>query len=46
MVVQKRRGKFVLISKTGKVLGTHDTKKGAENQERAIKISESRRKKR
>jgi predicted metallo-beta-lactamase superfamily hydrolase len=34
--VQRRGNKWVLLSKKGKVLGTHDTKKDALKQERAI----------
>ncbi len=39
-VIEKRGNKWVLLSKDrSKVLGTHDTKKDAEAQERAIKAS-------
>lgn len=42
-MIKKRGSKWVLISKTtGKVLGTHGTKKEAEKQEAAINISKAR----
>ena len=42
-MISKRGKKWVLRSKkTGKVLGTHTTKKAAESQEAAINISKAR----
>lgn len=42
-MIKKRGDKWVLVSKTtGKVLGTHSTKKAAESQEAAINISKAR----
>jgi len=39
-MIQKRRGKYVLKSKTtGKVLGRHASKAKAEKQERAIQAA-------
>lgn len=39
-VIEKRDGKFCLISKsTGKTLGCHETREGAEAQERAVQAS-------
>jgi len=37
--IRRRGNKWVLLSKTGKVLGTHDTKQQARNQEIAVQIS-------
>lgn len=43
MTIQKRGSKYVLKSKkTGKTLGTHESKTKAERQERAIQISKAR----
>ncbi len=42
MTVRKRGNKYQLVSGTGKVLGTHDTRKEAESQEKAITISKAR----
>jgi len=39
MTVRKRGKKFQLISKRGKVLGTHSSKGSALRQERAIQAS-------
>jgi len=45
-MIREKNGKFQLVSKkTGKVLGTHETRAGALGQERAIKASQKRRKK-
>ncbi|HLB95588.1 MAG TPA: hypothetical protein VJK26_01640 [Patescibacteria group bacterium] len=42
-MIRKRGKKWVLLSKeSGRVLGTHPTKKAAEQQERAITISKAR----
>ncbi|MGA2666830.1 MAG: hypothetical protein ABSE91_01910 [Patescibacteria group bacterium] len=42
-MIQKRGKKWVLLSKkTGRVLGTHPTKAGAERQEAAVNISKAR----
>lgn len=35
-MIEKRNNKFVLISKDGRVLGTHRTKTGALTQEKAV----------
>lgn len=40
--VKKRGNKWLLISDTGKVLGTHDSKAKAEAQEKAIQANKSR----
>lgn len=42
MTVERRNGKFVLRSRTGKVLGRHKTRREAEAQESAINISKAR----
>ncbi len=43
MTIKKQGDKVVLKTKDGKkTLGTHDTKAGAERQERAIQISKAR----
>lgn len=42
MTVRKSGSKFKLISSSGKVLGTHNTRAGAEKQESAIQISKAR----
>ncbi len=42
MTVRRKGGKFQLLSGTGKVLGTHDTRVQAEAQESAINISKAR----
>ncbi len=39
MTIKKRGNKFQLISKKGRVLGTHPTRAAAQAQERAIQIS-------
>lgn len=44
MTVRKRGKSFVLVSKKGKVLGTHKSKKAAMKQERAIQASKRRKK--
>ncbi len=42
-MIEKRGTKWVLLSQTtGRVLGTHPTKKAALRQERAIQISKVR----
>lgn len=42
-MIKKRGKKWVLVSKkTGRVLGTHPTKAGAERQEAAVNISKAR----
>ena len=42
-MIKKRGKKWVLLSKeSGRVLGTHPTKAGAEKQEAAINISKAR----
>jgi hypothetical protein len=43
MTVKRKGSKFVLLSRTGKVLGTHDTKAKAFKQESAIKHAKARR---
>jgi len=40
-MIVKRNDKFVLLSREGKVLGRHDSKKEAQNQEQAIEISKA-----
>lgn len=40
--IKKRGSKWVVLSKKGKVLGTHDTKKEATKQLQAIEISKHR----
>lgn len=42
MTIRAKGGKFELISRTGKVLGTHPTRAAAEKQESAINISKAR----
>jgi len=42
MTVKRVGKKFSLVSGSGKVLGTHSTRKGAERQEAAISISKAR----
>jgi len=42
MTVKRSGSKFKLVSKTGKTLGAHDSRAGAERQERAINISKAR----
>ena len=42
MVILKRGSKHVLVSKTGRILGTHKSKADAKSQERAIQISKAR----
>ena len=42
MTVKRVGKKFSLVSSSGKVLGTHSTRKGAERQEAAIGISKAR----
>ena len=45
MTIRKRGKKFVLLSKgSGRVLGTHPSKKAAAAQEAAININKARRK--
>ena len=39
--IEKRGSEYVLVSGAGKVLGTHDSKAKAEEQERAIKAAEN-----
>lgn len=42
-MIKKRGSRWVLLSKSsGRVLGTHGTKKDAEKQERAIQLSKAR----
>lgn len=43
MTVRKEGSKWVTRSKDGKLLGKHDTKKGAERQLRAVEASKRRR---
>ena len=45
MTVVKSGSKYKLVSKTGKTLGTHDTRREAHQQEKAIKSSQARRRK-
>lgn len=46
MTIKKEGGKFVLRAKgSGKVLGKHSTKAGAERQERAILAAKAKAKK-
>ena len=42
MTVKRRGGKYQLVSGSGRVLGTHPSKKKAKRQERAIQISKAR----
>ena len=42
MTIRARGKKFVLVSGSGKTLGTHSTKGRAEAQESAINISKAR----
>lgn len=42
MTVRAKGGKFELVSGTGKVLGTHNSRAAAERQEKAIQISKAR----
>jgi hypothetical protein len=42
MTIRKRGSKFVLVSSTGKTLGTHTTRAAAAKQERAVSISKAR----
>jgi hypothetical protein len=44
MTIRRRGNKHVLVSSSGKRLGTHKTKKAAQRQERAIKASKASRK--
>ena len=41
-MIEKRGDKFVVLSKHGRVLGTHNTKPEAEAQLSAIEISKAR----
>jgi len=42
-MIKKRGKKWILLSrKTGRVMGTHPTKAGAESQEAAVNISKAR----
>lgn len=42
-MIEKRGKKWVLLSrKTGRVMGTHPTKAGAERQEAAVNLSKAR----
>ena len=44
-MIRKSGDKFVLVSKsTGKVLGRHNSRKAAQQQEKAIHASKARRK--
>lgn len=45
MTIRKRNSKYVVISSTKGVVGTHKTKKKAQAQHRAIEASKARRKK-
>lgn len=45
-MVRKHKGKYQLISRKGKVLGTHPSRKKALAQEQAIEISKHKKKKR
>ena len=45
MTVRKKTSKYLLISGKGKTLGTHKTKADALRQERAIKASQARKRK-
>lgn len=45
MTVRKKNNKYLLISGKGKTLGTHKTKADALRQERAIKASQARKRK-
>lgn len=42
MTVRKRGAKYVLLSRTGQVLGTHESRKKAFKQEAAIEHSKTR----
>tara|TARA_Y100000034_G_C6690011_1_gene303790 strand:+ start:481 stop:615 length:135 start_codon:yes stop_codon:yes gene_type:complete len=44
MTVRKQGKKFLLVSKEGKTLGTHSSRKEAEAQEAAINISKKKKK--
>lgn len=37
--IEKRNGKWVVLSENGKLLGKHDTKKSAKKQLRAIEAA-------
>ena len=41
-MIVKRGDKWLLVSSTGKILGTHPSKDAAESQEAAIKLSQLR----
>jgi len=41
-VIEEREGKFVVLSTTGEVLGTHETKEQAEEQLRAVEASKAK----
>lgn len=43
--IEKRGSKYVVLSKKGKVLGTHDTKKEAQAQLGAVEASKARKRK-
>jgi hypothetical protein len=43
--VVRRGNKWVVLSKSGRVLGTHSSKKAAREQQKALYASESREKK-
>ncbi len=42
MTIRKRGGKHVLVSRTGKTLGSHRTRAEAEAQESAVNISKAK----
>lgn len=41
-MIKQSKGKYTLVSKSGKKLGTHDTKEEAVAQEHAVNISKAR----
>jgi hypothetical protein len=44
MAIRKRGSKFVLVARSGRVLGTHPSRKAAEKQEVAISLAKARKK--
>ena len=45
MTVRKKGDKYVLVSKSGRILGTHDTARQAHAQEAAIQHAKRRKEK-
>jgi len=42
--IEKRGSKWAVVSKSGRVLGTHDSKRKAREQQKALYASEGRKK--